>query len=64
MDIFKNYLDGKAVGLNRVDITSVTLGVCSCDEFRSLSSWMASLCFSLSSYLFCWEEFPDVLKSY
>lgn len=65
MDIFENYSDGKAVGLSRLDITSVTLSVCSCDEFQSsLSSWMASLCFSLSSYLCCWEEFPDVLKSY
>ena len=25
MDIFENYLDGKAVGLSRLDITSVTL---------------------------------------
>lgn len=63
MDIFENYLDSKAVGLSRLDITSVTLTVCSRDEFQSLSRWMASLCFSLSSYLFCWEEFPDVLRS-
>ena len=63
MGIFETYLDGKAVGLGRLDITIVTLSVCSDNEFLpSLSRWMA--CFSLSSYLFCWEEFPDVLKSY